>query len=677
MTKDQVNLTNELWQLHQSTPKKQGRKRSKIRRLISEISIENFISLYFSDEFSYTSDELNSMGLWHYGIDIEEYADQLLFNPSSYEAFKIFDQIVHTKHPVNYCMVKPRGFGKSTEIKMLVLYAIAMQSHKYILYISNNANLSDKMLDNLKKAVIASPLLQRDYPEFQPKRHFHRNMFENFSRKLVAYQHTYVEGGYSNKVAIRGVNIGGLRPDLVVIDDIDSLEDCQSPKKRQDLEHWFEQDIMRLGGNINPSICVVGTIFHDDSLISKVAIKQKYSSFENNIKIFPAISADGVSLWPEIWPIGRLELEKKNLGSFAFASEFMCDPVPSDQVMFNIEDIKRNAFRMSDLPGQLDSHKLVCFIDIATGIKASNDYTAITVVYQDDDGLFYVVDSILFRKSLHQLKEFILDHHSRWNYRKLGIEENNREDFIKDMRDSFRRNKIMNVLVKGIRHTTNKVLRIETHLQSLIESGGLRFTDDYDKRYPVLIEQLVRFPVGSHDDGPDSLSGCIEMFGTRRIAQAINTVGYQTKRDIENQKQREEYMHGEKLYQLAKDKKLQWQDAKKSDDHPKTVRMIAYHETDMIQYLYRHEDAKEIASYFRDGIWNFFRVDKKAEFYKQIRESINGKYPVYENKDGNADSNNEVDKSFDIQTDEPVEQTNNRVGTNKTVSRKPGRPKKK
>jgi len=52
-------------------------------------------------------------------------------------------------------------------------------------------------------------------------------------------------------------------------------------------------------------------------------------------------------------------------------------------------------------------------------------------------------------------------------------------------------------------------IRIEA-LEPYISNGQLLFLTSWNRDYPLLIEQLVHFPLAAHDDGPDALAGAVQ-----------------------------------------------------------------------------------------------------------------------------------------------------------------------
>jgi predicted phage terminase large subunit-like protein len=63
---------------------------------------------------------------------------------------------------------------------------------------------------------------------------------------------------------------------------------------------------------------------------------------------------------------------------------------------------------------------------------------------------------------------------------------------------------------KLIWHSTPKYARIES-IESYFTNHQLQFLDSWNRDYPLLIEQLIHFPLADHDDGPDALAGAISL----------------------------------------------------------------------------------------------------------------------------------------------------------------------
>src|SRR6185312_3028705 len=87
------------------------------------------------------------------------------------------------------------------------------------------------------------------------------------------------------------------------------------------------------------------------------------------------------STWPDLWGAMRLVAKRKEMGSFAFAREYLHQPVDESRQMF-----PRSRFRYSNMrerllqaePGEFAA-RIRISIDPAVGEKRTNDYSAIVV----------------------------------------------------------------------------------------------------------------------------------------------------------------------------------------------------------------------------------------------------------------------------------------------------------
>jgi predicted phage terminase large subunit-like protein len=82
----------------------------------------------------------------------------------------------------------------------------------------------------------------------------------------------------------------------------------------------------------------------------------------------------------------------------------------------------------------------------------------------------------------------------------LAVETNVFQVVLKDMLEEISRQERLFIPIRGVKNFADKTARIAS-LSALIESGTILFRRDQR----LLIEQLIEFPKGAHDDGPDAL----------------------------------------------------------------------------------------------------------------------------------------------------------------------------
>ena len=69
-------------------------------------------------------------------------------------------------------------------------------------------------------------------------------------------------------------------------------------------------------------------------------------------------------------------------------------------------------------------------------------------------------------------------------------------------------------------HYKRKHVRIEA-LEPYISNGQLLFLQTWNRDYPLLIEQLIHFPLAAHDDGPDALAGAVQLITQGQVRATV------------------------------------------------------------------------------------------------------------------------------------------------------------
>jgi len=189
-----------------------------------------------------------------------------------------FLKLVDKKRPRKKVVVcAPRGFGKTTTARAICAQAICYATARFIVYISNSATSAELQTENLKK-----DLLSREIKEvFGDIRTRKADMAdESWSKKT--WVASTANGEHYTLVLPRGSGqqIRGLvwktpdgksvRPDLIVVDDLEDSETIENEEIRKKRSVWFFGDVLKSVSLTNPnwSIYYIDTLKHYDSLIT-------------------------------------------------------------------------------------------------------------------------------------------------------------------------------------------------------------------------------------------------------------------------------------------------------------------------------------------------------------------------------------------------------------------------
>jgi predicted phage terminase large subunit-like protein len=192
---------------------------------------------------------------------------------------------------------------------------------------------------------------------------------------------------------------------LIVDDPFKNREEAESPIVRQAVHDWFTSTAMT---RIEPggSAFVVHTRWHDDDLIGRLLQDSEVKWGNLNLK---AISDAGSALWPTRWPLDALELRRREVGPYNWASLYQGEPRPKGGRVFN----EPGRFVAADLNGA----RIVIACDPAASESTTADHSAIVVMGARGTGLeqiFYVLEVWRGQVTVPQLVAVLHAQQKRW-----------------------------------------------------------------------------------------------------------------------------------------------------------------------------------------------------------------------------------------------------------------------
>ncbi|NOZ21953.1 MAG: phage terminase large subunit [Planctomycetes bacterium] len=424
-----------------------------------------------------------------------------------------------------HCVVEaPRGHGKSTKITLSFLLHHMLYKHaRHILLISETSDQASRFLQAIRYEMESNTKLIKEFGPFRTRAWSDRRLITATGACLQVF-------GEGQK--IRGSKFREFRPDLIVVDDPESLATTQSAAVRRKRRDWFHKEVL---GALDPKgkVVLIGTAVHHDGLLRRVMrqggfrVKQfkavlawprrmkLWAKWEEILRDYGHGGAkafhrrhrremkEGAEvLWPRYWDIYRLMLRRFEMGSVAFAAEFQNEPVDPEARRFKEEWIRY--YESTEIEGL----PLAVFIavDPSLGAKELGDFSAIVVGGVVRPERLYILESIIRRMSPGDLIAAIFRLCLKWRPMKVGIESNNFQVLLAQrLRERSAESGAFIPVQEMVNHA-DKVLRI-TAIAPLVENGIVRFR----KEDGLLIEQLLHFPKGEHDDGPDALEMLVRL----------------------------------------------------------------------------------------------------------------------------------------------------------------------
>lgn len=238
----------------------------------------------------------------------------------------------------------PRGFAKTTFIKIFLLYCILFTKKKFLLVCAENQgkgeNIIADVIDMLNvlniKRVFGDWRLGIE-KETQDIKKFG---FRGRDITLVA----------STVPKVRGLNLKNERPDVMIFEDIQSREMAESQIQSETLEREMIGTAMKAK---SPHGCLF--IFVGNMYPTKYSILRKLKTNPNWVKfIAGGILEDGSSLWEDLQPVDQLMKELANDLAAGhpeiFFAEVLNDENASVNNLIDLSKLPLYPFQDNDIP---------------------------------------------------------------------------------------------------------------------------------------------------------------------------------------------------------------------------------------------------------------------------------------------------------------------------------------
>jgi hypothetical protein len=294
-------------------------------------------------------------------------ADPEEFNLSFPQFYLVlFSMLTAFKSSVErYAIGIPRGFAKTTFIKLLCLWYILFSHKRFILIVGASEGLAVNTLSDICdflgssniKAVFGDWTLDVEVNTQDMKVFYFRG------RSIILRA---IGAG----TAVRGINRKNARPDVIIMDDIQKREDAENPELAKKLLTWVMSTLMKARSNKGCTYIYVGNMYPQNCILAKLRDNSQWTSF-----IVGGILADGTSLWEELRPIEDLLAEYQSDTELGHPEIFV------SEVLNNTDLAARSGLDLTAIPNIPDymltteGEGSYIIIDPSSGKKQGDDCT--------------------------------------------------------------------------------------------------------------------------------------------------------------------------------------------------------------------------------------------------------------------------------------------------------------
>lgn len=284
-----------------------------------------------------------------------------------------------------------RNSGKSTLVGLFSAWLLKCNPDLRIIVLAADLALARKMVRNVKRVIERHPMCEG----MKPKR-IDQWASDQFTVNRVAELR-------DPSMLARGVfaNVTGSRADVVICDDVEVPNTCNSSPKRADLRQRLEEiDYVLVPGGLQLFIGTPHAYYtlYASDVRAETGEEHAFLAGFERLQL-ALLDDDGKSRWPERFPDSRIEALRRRHGPNKFASQMMLDPVniaegrlDPDRLRFYDDDlVYREGNREATLT--LGDKRLVsasCWWDPSYGSPTGGDASVIAAVFTDDGGDYWL-----------------------------------------------------------------------------------------------------------------------------------------------------------------------------------------------------------------------------------------------------------------------------------------------
>jgi len=405
-------------------------------------------------------------------------------------------------------IIAPRGHAKSSIVAGVypLFHLMFDKGPKVIVLVSRTQGHATKLLGTIKDVL--------DYS--QEFRHFFGYWGMQSARKWSNAEIELKDGSViickGTGQQIRGIKHGNQRPTLIILDDPEDEVNTKTAEAMEQNLRWLLQSGVPSLDPLKGRICVIGTPQHERCLVETL----KDMTGWTNLTFSPNIE-EGISLWPDVWPIEKLVQKKKELESInrisVFYREYLCQIVGDEENLFRAEHIKYydgyietdeqglSNLILTNLNGEeveeIRPVNIFTGVDPASSTKRGADFSVIFNLAIDYDGNRFVIPYYRKRATPLDLAESIIDNFVRYRSAKTRIESVGYQEMLRQYIKE--RSADEGLFIPGLEikenPRTSKSYRLES-LQPLFAQGFVYIR----KSMQPLLDELLLYPRGKHDD---------------------------------------------------------------------------------------------------------------------------------------------------------------------------------
>jgi hypothetical protein len=328
--------------------------------------------------------------------------------------------------PSRNLIVAPRGSAKSSQLSVArALWELGRNPELRVKLICATDDLASKLLTEIARNITQNRRLRGVFPHLRP----------DPQGPWTRTQLRVIRTGLSKDPSIEAhgilsAGVGG-RADLLVFDDVcDQRTAVLQPAMREQIKRVFYETWLPLLGPEGRAV-YVATVWHLADLTVELRDSGHWTVWWRGARD----ELTGELLWPEVWSEEALRRTESEIGSRAFARQFLLQAVSDEERLFSADAIARCRdvrYAVGRLPAPQD-WPVFAGVDLAASVRPTGSWSVIFVVAVSPQRQRLPVEILRFQERLAVVVDRIAEVCQRWQPGKIVVENNAFQEAVLDL----------------------------------------------------------------------------------------------------------------------------------------------------------------------------------------------------------------------------------------------------
>ena len=388
-----------------------------------------------------------------------------------------------------------RGAAKSVWCDVIIPLWLWMRGEDvFLCLMSDSVERAQELLADIQAELEANQLLIHDFGAQKCEGSWEFGNFNTLDQRFIGK-------AFGIKKKVRGVRIKHRRPNLWVIDDLETPDTIGNPKRMRKQAEQIECDILPTMTGNKRRLLYANNKFA--RVMTQTILQEKHPDWKvNQVKAYNKVTYEPT--WPAMYSRDYYMLQEKNMGIPAAYSEYLHESILQGKIFSETQ------IQWAKIPALNEFKMIIVHWDIAYTDNDTSDYNACKAWGLNDNN-FWLIDSYVKQSKMKQAVAWMCEFKKQlpagvnvmfqyeaqfWN----GEVQRAIDEVEAEYNVSLNLMKVQVVKV-------NKLMRIIT-MQPYYQNGRIYYNDKLKSHSDtqVGIMQLCSIEEGNteHDDSPDA-----------------------------------------------------------------------------------------------------------------------------------------------------------------------------